>query len=568
MASAYRLQGLLVDAETGMRGYALTGNPIFTQPYDQAIAEFPNQIDRLSTLTKESGGQGRLAELEKLALPVLAYHRNSIEMIRAGHREEVIASSTRQVGKNLMDAFRGGMERFVIDQRNVEVERERSVLRAHRKVTMALAGGCVLNIALALYLAVFFTRSISARVRVVRTNMERLERGEQLQDPVKGHDDIAGLDQRFHQMATAVKRAEEDLNRFFTISLEMLCVAGFDGFFKRLNPAWETVLGYSREELSSRPFIDFVHPEDRQATIAEAARLAEGSATIRFENRYRCVDGSYRWLLWNAAALPETQTIYAAAADITERKQFESTLQDRNVALESANSELESFSYSVSHDLRSPLRAVDGYTRILQEEYGQAIDDEGRRLLDVVRSEARRMGMLIDDLLAFSRLGRQSLSWAEVDLSQIASEIVAEKCRRYPNREIVFQDGHVPIAVADRSAVRQVLFNLIANAVKYAKPEAAVHIEFGGGRLGDHNIYWIRDRGIGFDMRYAEKIFGVFQRLHSDGGIEGSGVGLAIVQRIIQRHGGRVWAESEPGQGATFFFTLPAGGEAIPRGNA
>jgi PAS domain S-box-containing protein len=462
------------------------------------------------------------------------------------------------------------MDRFLADERLLDAQRERAAVRARSEITIALAAGGVLNIALAGFLAIFFTRSITRRARVVVGNMERVGRNEPLQEPIEGNDEIAALDQRLHEMAAALKeadelwrRAEENLRRFFTISLEMLCIAGFDGFFKLLNPSWEKVLGHPLRVLYSSPFIDFVHPDDRDATVAEAQRLGEGSQTIRFENRYRCADGSYRWLLWNAVGLAEVGVIYAAATDITERKRSEDLLQDRNVALESANRELESFSYSVSHDLRAPLRAVDGYTRILEEEYAQAIDDEGRRLLGVVRSEAHRMGVLIDDLLAFSRLSRQSLSWVDVDLGQISNEIIAEKRLRYPNRKIEFVSGDLPAARADRGAMRQVLFNLIANAIKYANPNGTIHIEFGGRTEGDHNLYWVRDQGIGFDMRYAEKIFGVFQRLHSDVEIEGSGVGLAIVQRVVQRHHGRVWAESEPGKGATFFFTLPVAAEAI-----
>jgi len=235
----------------------------------------------------------------------------------------------------------------------------------------------------------------------------------------------------------------------------------------------------------------------------------------------------------------------------------ESTLRDRAVALEAANSELESFSYSVSHDLRSPLRAIDGYARIFEEDYKATLDDEGRRLLSVIRSEARRMGILIDDLLAFSQLGRKSLNLRAVDLGRMAGEIVSEKRRRYPNKEINFVAGDMPKALADSGAIRHVVFNLIANAVRYAKRDQPVHIEVGGRTDGDRNLYWVSDRGIGFDMRYAEKIFGVFQRLHSNAEIEGTGVGLAIVQRIVERHGGRVWAESEIGKGSTFFFTLP-----------
>jgi len=573
IASGYRLLGLLVDAETVMRGYALTGNPVFTQPYDRAILHFPAELEHLRTLTAltpETSDDVHLAELERLAGPVLAFHRSSIDKVRGGHGNEVVASISQQVGKQLMDRFRGEMDRFLADERLLDAQRERAVVRARDTITLTLAAGGLLNIALAGFLAIFFTKSIVHRAHLVVANMERMERNEPLLEPIEGRDDIAALDLRLHQMAAAVKeadelwrRAEENLRRFFTISLEMLCIAGFDGFFKLLNPAWERVLGHPIRELYSRPFIDFVHPDDVQATVAEAQRLAEGTETIRFENRYRCADGSYRWLLWNAVGLPETGAIYAAATDITERKRSEDLLQDRNAALESANRELESFSYSVSHDLRAPLRAVDGYARILDEDYAGVLDSEGRRLLDVVRSEARRMGVLIDDLLAFSRLGRQSLAPVDLDLRAMANEIVDELRRDKADREIDFVADDLPPAHADRATMRHVLVNLLSNAVKYAKPSEKILIEFGGSSDGDHNVYWIRDRGIGFDPRYAQKIFGVFQRLHTDAEFEGSGVGLAIVQRIMQRHGGRVWAESELGKGAAFFFTLPVAGNEI-----
>jgi two-component system sensor kinase len=226
--------------------------------------------------------------------------------------------------------------------------------------------------------------------------------------------------------------------------------------------------------------------------------------------------------------------------------------------LQAANRDLESFSYTVSHDLRAPLRAVDGYARILEEDYAGALDAEGLRLLSVVRSEARRMGTLIDDLLAFSRFGRQSLASSPIDLRPLGEEIMRDVRSRKADRTIDFVCADLPPALADQTTLRQVLVNLLTNAVKYAKPEGDIRIELGGQRDEVHNIYWVRDNGIGFDMRYAEKIFGVFQRLHNDQQFEGTGVGLAIVERIITRHGGRVWAESEPGKGATFFFSLPA----------
>lgn len=567
VASNNRLLALLLDVESSKRGYALTGNPGFAEPYDRAVAQFSAELERLRTLvalTPETSDERHVAELERLARPILAYQRSSMEKIRAGHLDEVVASASQLVGKHLTDRFRDGMDRFLADERLLDAKRERSARRARNEITVALAGGGALSIALAGFLAIFFTRSITRRVRVVASNMERLERREPLQDPIEGQDDIAELDQRFHQMAAALEQAEKELERFFTVSLEMLCIAGFDGYFKRLNPVWEKTLGYSTAELCSRPFIDFVHPDDREATIAEAQGLAQGLETISFENRYHCADGSYRWLLWNAAGLPDARVIYAAATDITERKHSEDLLQDRNAALESANRELESFSYSVSHDLRAPLRAVSGYAGILEEDYAGVLDLEGRRLLEVVRSEAGRMGVLIDDLLAFSSLGRQSLAPVDLDLHVMANEIVDELGRNKPDREIEFVAGDIPPGRADRATIRQVLVNLLSNAVKYAKPAGTIRIEFGGSSDGDHNVYWVRDHGIGFDPRYAEKIFSVFQRLHTDAEFEGSGVGLAIVQRIMQRHGGRVWAESEPGKGAVFFFTLQMAGHQIP----
>jgi signal transduction histidine kinase len=247
-----------------------------------------------------------------------------------------------------------------------------------------------------------------------------------------------------------------------------------------------------------------------------------------------------------------------AEAQIAEwNEKLEARVRDRTAQLERVNQEMESFSYSVSHDLRAPLRAVDGYARLLEEEHAGALDADARRLLTVVRDEARRMGVLIDDLLDFSRLGRQTLRPSPLNLSAMAEGIVGDLRRARPERTIDFSVAPLPDAMADAATMRQVLVNLLSNAVKYAKPAGTIRIEIGGRRDGDMNTYWVRDEGVGFDMRYVDKIFGVFQRLHGDE-FEGTGVGLAIVHRIVTRHGGEVRAEGAPGQGACFHFTLPA----------
>jgi signal transduction histidine kinase len=229
-------------------------------------------------------------------------------------------------------------------------------------------------------------------------------------------------------------------------------------------------------------------------------------------------------------------------------------LATKTAELSAANKELDSFSYSVSHDLRAPLRAVDGFAQMLDEDYARQLDDEGRRLIGVVRSSAQRMSQLIDDLLQFSRLGRKELASERVDMAQVAREVAAEIAPGSAAIEI----AQLPEANGDRSLLRQVWVNLIGNAVKYSSKTRNPRVEVGARAEGPTTMYWVRDNGAGFDMKYAAKLFGVFQRLHRPEEFPGTGVGLAIVQRIVTRHGGRIWAEAEPGKGACFYFTLPA----------
>lgn len=225
--------------------------------------------------------------------------------------------------------------------------------------------------------------------------------------------------------------------------------------------------------------------------------------------------------------------------------------------LESVNKELEAFSYSVSHDLRAPLRAISGFSQAVLEEYATRLDDEGRRYLGLIQENVHRMGRLIDDLLAFSRLGRQSMAELEVDLAAMARAVFQELAAQDPGRKIEFTIHPVPPAHGDPAMMRQVLVNLFANAIKFTRTREKGVIEFGHLAESDDGVYYIRDNGVGFDMKYVGKLFGVFQRLHSAAEFEGTGVGLALVHRIITRHGGKVWAEGRVDQGATFYFALP-----------
>ena len=608
------------------------------------------------------------------------------------------------------------------------------------------------------------------------------------------------------------RQVEQERERFFAVTPDLLCIAGFDGYFKSINPAWEVLLGYSHDELLGRPFAEFVHPDDRAETAARMGVLTDGTPVVAFENRYCRRDGDYRWFSWNAIPVVGEQLVYATARDITAQKadqerlrqseehvrsiidtahdafvaidadglvcswnaraestfgwpraealgqrlseliiprqyrdaheagirrfletgngpvlnrsielsaldragrefpieltiwpvragtgysfnafarditarrqaeevqakmaaivefsddaiisktlqgiittwnpgaerlfgfsaaeaigqsmamlipperdgeearildqvsrgevlHFESVRMHKDgrrihvaasispirdsagaivgaskvarditerrraedsilalnaelganaAQLQQANRELEAFSYTISHDLRAPLRHIDGYARMLQEDAAQ-LDPESRRYLDAISTSARTMGMLIDDLLAFSRLGRKPVERVRIDMIQLARRAMREAGTEASESSIVV--GELPEAHGDPVLLKQVWVNLLSNAVKYSAPRgAAARIEVSGERDGDVIRYRVRDNGVGFDMRYADKLFGVFQRLHSQDEFEGTGVGLAIVQRIVARHGGRVWAESQPGQGATFTIELP-----------
>ena len=241
------------------------------------------------------------------------------------------------------------------------------------------------------------------------------------------------------------------------------------------------------------------------------------------------------------------------------RHHLEAQVAQRTKALEGTNAELEAFSYSVSHDLRAPLRAIHGFARILLEDHNAKLEPEAQRLLGVIDQNTRRMGQLIDDLLAFSRLGRKEITTGPVDMSELA-HAVADEIRRADagrNGSLEIKIDALPGAMGDHALLRQVMSNLLQNAAKFTRDKPTAHIEVGSTRDDGQVVYYVKDNGAGFDARYTDKLFGVFQRLHSTEQFDGTGVGLAIVKRIVQRHGGRVWAEGQLNQGATFYFTLP-----------
>ena len=310
------------------------------------------------------------------------------------------------------------------------------------------------------------------------------------------------------------------------------------------------MLGYSRDELLATP-ISAIHPDEMPALMAFAESvLREGHGAT---NELTCLTKRGETLPSEMSAsvveIGGQPHMITLVRDISARKRAEQATEERTA-------ELEAFSYSVSHDLRAPLRAIDGFSRILLEEYGDKLDPEANRLLDVIRSNTSNMGRLIDDLLAFSRLGRQEMNPTTIDVRELAAAVMDELKSANTNPDVQEHIAELPPVRGDRAMIRQVFVNLLSNALKFTSTRDAAVIEIGHMVANGEDVYYVKDNGVGFEMQYADKLFGVFQRLHTPDEFEGTGVGLAIVHRIIQRHGGRVWAEGKVNEGATFFFTL------------
>jgi PAS domain S-box-containing protein len=384
-------------------------------------------------------------------------------------------------------------------------------------------------------------------------------------------------DELRHQADEALHKSEERFRMAMEVTTDGLWDWDIASGAVYFSPACTRMLGYPSDEFPTRmaSWTDRICPEDRARVIASKQQCIEG-AIPGFELEYRIEtrDGRLIWILGRGQAVSRDEQGRALRmignhVNITRRKEaeleilhlaedLELRVQERTAQLEAANREMEAFSYSVSHDLRSPLRGIDGFSQILLEDYQTRLDEGGRHCLSRIQHGTRRMGQLIDDLLKLSRTNRAELNVADLDLSSLCGKVVDELTQADPGRggQVTVQPGLT--VRADMALMAVVLENLLGNAWKFTARSAAPRIEVGESiTAGGARAIFIRDNGAGFDMAYVGKLFNPFQRLHATTDFEGTGIGLAIVQRIIQRHGGQVWAQGEPGQGAAFFFSLP-----------
>ncbi|MBL9086084.1 MAG: PAS domain S-box protein, partial [Planctomycetia bacterium] len=363
---------------------------------------------------------------------------------------------------------------------------------------------------------------------------------------------------------TARRRAEAERDRVVTLALDLFLVLDLEGNVLRANPAWERTLGWSPEEVRAQGWAALLHPDDLAPSRAAATALATtDDLLVGFENRYRHRDGTWRWMSWSAVTDRVAARLYCVGRDVTTEREsadairaLNTELARRNTALDAANRELDAFAYSVSHDLRAPLRSIDGFSQALAEDCKDRLPPEGEDALRRVRAATQRMGRLIDDLLQLARITRSDARREPVDLSAIAREVLAELAAADRERVVAIDVEDGCAALADPRLVRVVLENLLGNAWKFTSRTPEPRIAFGRDvdPAGPH--FYVRDNGVGFDMAYAHKLFGAFQRLHAQHEFPGTGIGLATVQRVVRLHGGRVRASSAPGEGAVFRFTL------------
>ncbi len=642
---------LLVDAETGQRGYLLTGDAAYLQPYNEAIRNLDREIRHLKNLTSDnSDQQNRIQAMDLLIEKKLAELQTTIDLRRNGKTEEATMLVLQGSGIRSMDQIRALAAAMASEEQSLLKARTQRANDSMMRSVRTIAAGTLGSISLLALCFGLLTRELSERKRaqealgksekwfsttlgsigdaVIATDMNgtvtfmnsvaqsltgwhmeealgksmdivfdivNKETRNPVENPVKkvfregtvvgladhtlllskdgkefdiedsaapiitGAGEDLGVVLVFRDI-TELKKTREEIDRFFTLSIDMIAIIGYDGYFKRLNPAWSRTLGYSIEELMAKPYLDFIHPDDRASTILEAEKLNRGLDTISHENRYLTKDGSYKWLLWSATPYPEQQIHYAIARDITEIKQTQADLVRAKEEAERSNKFKDQFLSTMSHELRTPLNAVLGFSDLLCDARYGPLNERQQRYVNHIHTGGEHLLRLINDILDLSRIeaGHLQLTMESVPISLPFAEILDTLRPLADKKKQSFLQHDTPdISVrADATRFKQVLMNLLGNAIKFT-PEGG-KIELSARPLGEFVRVEVRDSGPGISPEEQKRIFEAFYRLQQPGNkAEGTGLGLAISQRLVELQGGQLGLESQPGSGSCFYFTLP-----------
>jgi PAS domain S-box-containing protein len=581
-AEVQKLLVNLVDAETGIRGYLLTRRPEFLEPYDNASQQLQPAVDRLGHL---------------LALPEERVHHSRVRELVARRRQillRTLSASNGQPGTDLvtllsdgkaaMDSLRRELAAMLAIEDRVLAERSRLRETLHRRHVGLSAICLVFGLAGGLLAGVQFTEGIVRRVHVLEDNARQMAAGQRLRSPDDvASDEIGELERTIRKTsALLVERAQtiseaaaqiEDMYEHAPCGYHSL---DRDGVVVRINATELEWLGYSRAEVVGRKsYRDLLAPPSRELFDTDFEQFVGSGRISRLEVDLLRKDGDVLPVSMSASPIVDGsgRVVWSRSMvfDIADQRRAEAAVRELNEELErrlieqhALNRELEAFSYSVSHDLRAPLRSIDGFAQALSEDYEGQLDAAGRDFLTRIRAAAQRMGHLIDDLLGLSRVTRTQLNIREVDLTAIAREVAYRLQEQAPARRVDWRIDDGLRAYADAQLVRIVFDNLLSNAWKFTAKTALPVIEVQSATLDDEPGFAVRDNGTGFELAYADKLFGAFQRLHSAAEYPGTGIGLATVQRVIHKHGGLIRAEATPGQGARFVFTFGPGSSVMP----
>ena len=538
-----QLDGLLVfllDAESARRAYSLTGNETHLAPSRNASVRAIRSVEDLRVLTSDNPRQlSRIDDLDAKVRGRIAALEGAVAGRRDGFDVAVEEKHTRE-GAALMEALRDIVDRMIADERSLLAQREQATSASVDRTRLVQNAGTVVSLGLFVLAVVGLRREIRKREEVEVAIREQ--------------------DAELHRVNTFLDSLIENIP-------DMIFVKDAkDLSFVLFNRAGEEIVGIKRDEMIGKSDADFFPAEEAEAFLAKDRETLAGKVVVDIAEEPLTTAEGTRWL--HTKKVPvldengEPSYLLGISEDITARRRAEEALREARDRAEGANRELESFSYSVAHDLRAPLRSIDGFSQALLEDNGKQLDDDGKAHLNRVRAAAQRMGELIDDLLSLARTTRAEISRSKVDVTALATEVgKAVREGKYEKTAFEVEDG---LSVdADPRLLRILLENLLSNAFKFSRAAESPKVEVGVVTLGDDSnsegaarALFVRDNGAGLDLGAAKKLFGAFQRYHKPTEYEGTGIGLATSERIATRHGGRIWAESTPGKGATFFFVL------------
>jgi PAS domain S-box-containing protein len=444
---------------------------------------------------------------------------------------------------------------------------ETEAFHSIREFGRTIAAISILALLVAGAIAIALARGMTHPILALQRGAARLANGQlDVRLSETSRDELGELASEFNKMAESLAEQQTYIRRraeqFYNLTLDLLCTINASGRFMDLNPAWEHTLGYTRDELRGHLLSKLVHPDDIEATTSELQGVTYQNAG-RFESRFLHKDGQYRWLAWVVALSPRDRLLYAAARDVTQRRLAEENLRQKTEELERTNQELEQFAYVASHDLQEPLHLVTGYVQLLGRRYKGKLDPDADEFIAFAMEGVNRMRNLISDLLAYSRISSSRSTFTPVMLEDTLQRVTENLQADITGTRTTITHDPLPSVLGDDEQMVQLLQNLIQNSIKFRGIEPP-RIHVGVRQLEERWLVYVRDNGIGIDPQYTERVFVIFQRLHPLDQYPGTGIGLAICRKIVERHGGRIWVDSEPGKGSTFYFTLQPAEVWIP----